>query len=253
MLAVVVSVAVWVFRSDAPREVDAERALDQDADAAEDPPPDEPDDPPEPDDEDDEPEDDPPPDDAPYAGLTDLTGTWHVDTSRPFDRATGTGSFVGYRIEEELSGVGANTAVGRSPLVDGAVVIEDLTVVATRVDATLDGLESDDGRRDNRVRSMLGPDAMATFELDEPIELPEIPPVGEVVELETVGTLTILDTSHEVTVTLQAVVTAGGLLVAGSTEILLSDFGLEAPSAPIVLSVADEAVIEWQLFLTRAT
>lgn len=249
VLATAVGGLAWTLRGDAPPEVDAERALDQEA-VAERPADDVPAERAEPDE---------PADDVDVAGRLvpaeeaprDLTGMWTVDTTRAFDREAGTGSFVGYRIEEELSGVGANTAVGRSPAVAGTVVIDGKTVRSAQVEATLDALESDDGRRDNRVRGLLGQDAMATFELHDPIELPEIPPVGEVVELETTGTLTILDTARPVTVSLQAAVTADGLVVAGSVEILISDLGLETPSAPVVLSVSDDAVLEWQLFLTR--
>jgi hypothetical protein len=41
------------------------------------------------------------------------------------------------------------------------------------------------------------------------------------------------------------------LTVVGTFDIALSDYGVEAPSAPIVVSVEDHAVVEIQLFLTR--
>jgi len=181
----------------------------------------------------------------------DLDGRWVVDRSRPFDREEGRGTFAGYRIQEELSGVGNTTAVGRTPEVEGEVVFDGGTIVEAAVTADLTELVSDDRRRDNRVRSQLGPDARARFDLAGSIELPEVPPVGEVIELTVAGTLTLLDTSREVDVTLQAVVTDTGLLVTGSTDIVLSDYDIEVPSATIVLSVSDEATLEWQLFLVQ--
>src|SRR6185312_7900765 len=38
--------------------------------------------------------------------------------------ADGTASFAGYRVEEELGGVGAHTAVARTPDVSGSMTIE---------------------------------------------------------------------------------------------------------------------------------
>src|SRR3954469_14671881 len=49
-------------------------------------------------------------------------GTWKV-SSPISSRDDTTGSFVGYRVQEELSGIGANTAVGRTGSVDGTLTI----------------------------------------------------------------------------------------------------------------------------------
>lgn len=276
--AAVIGGLVWFFSGDEPEEVDAERALQQDQDSlsevftpdlelpngdGDDDPDDGGDDDgpngtdPDVDGTDDEDPDDADPDDpdedpagAPRTA-EDLDGTWIVDTSRGFDRAAGRGTFIGYRIEEELQGVGATTAVGRSPTVEGEVTFVGLVVASVVIEGDLTDLESDDGRRDTRVRSQLGPDATATFELTEPIELPEVPPVSEVIELAATGDLTLLDVTREVDVALQAAVTESGLLITGSTVVALSDFDVEVPSAPIVLSVSDDATLEWQLFLVK--
>lgn len=268
---------VWFFSGDEPEAVDAERALQQDQDesltdlfAPDVDLGDDGDSPGSGDDADrdpvaegDEPDgsqgepsdgstDDPPSEDDPNLppqGADDLDGVWTVDRSRDFDGGAGRGTFVGYRIEEELENIGSSTAVGRSPEVDGEVVFVGRTVTEVTIDAELTALESDDGRRDSQVRRHLGPGAQATFELDEPIDLPEVPPAGEVIELTATGTLTVLEVPREVEVDLQAVVTETGLLITGSTRIRLSEFDVEAPSAPIVLSVSDEAIVEWQLFL----
>ena len=39
--------------------------------------------------------------------------------------------------------------------------------------------------------------------------------------------------------------------VVGTFDIVFADYGVEAPSAPIVVSVEDHGVVEIQLFLTR--
>ena len=39
--------------------------------------------------------------------------------------------------------------------------------------------------------------------------------------------------------------------VVGTFDIVFADYGVEAPTAPIVVSVEDHGVVEIQLFLTR--
>ncbi|MEE1565966.1 MAG: hypothetical protein V1249_13390, partial [Acidimicrobiales bacterium] len=41
------------------------------------------------------------------------------------------------------------------------------------------------------------------------------------------------------------------VVVIGTFDIVFADYGVEVPSAPIVLSVEDHGVVEIQLFLTR--
>src|SRR5690606_5133268 len=51
-----------------------------------------------------------------------VEGEWVVDTSvGSFDDFSGT--FAGYRFDEELAGIGANTAAGRTPDVSGSMTV----------------------------------------------------------------------------------------------------------------------------------
>lgn len=267
LVGVVVAVAmILIFGGDEPDSVDAERALQQDQEASvpdedrgdpsEEPAQDEPveedlEPDPSPEGEDPEHHDDEPQIEDPPAALEDLDGPWVVDRSREFDREEGRGTFAGYRIQEELAGVGRSVAVGRTPQVEGEVMFEDAVVVTATITADLSGLISDEPRRDIRLTEALGESPTATFELDEQIDLPEVPPVGEVIELTATGELTIVGTTNPVEVDLQAVVTSSGLVVAGSTVIELAAYDLRVPEATVLLSVSDEATIEWQLFLER--
>ncbi len=222
----------WLRSGDEPAQVDLARdeaALpDDDSDAEPEPGP-------EP-----EPED-----------LEDLDGRWQVDLdAEPFDREAGTGSFVGYRVDEELTTVGAFTAVGRTPLVDGEVEVVDGAVIATSIEAELTGLESDSGRRDGRVLSTLGANPRAAFTLTGAFDLPADLD-GDPVTVTATGELTILEVTEPVEVEVQAAIRDGSPVIAGRVEVLLSDYGVQVPSAPIVVSASDEAVLEWQLFLTR--
>ena len=49
-----------------------------------------------------------------------VEGTWTIDAETgDFDFETATGTFAGFRVNEELAGIGADTAVGRTGAVTG--------------------------------------------------------------------------------------------------------------------------------------
>jgi hypothetical protein len=183
--------------------------------------------------------------------LIDASGTWVVDTGvAAFDTATGAGTWVGYRIDEELSGIGAFTAVGRTPAVSGSVTIEGTTVTEVTIDAILAELESDNRTRDGRVRPLFaGRDAR--FTLTEPLTFGPIPEPGQNIAVSARGLLRIGDIERPVVMEIAATVLDGRLVLAGSTVVTLADFGVSVPSAPIVLGVSDVATVELQLFLSR--
>lgn len=181
----------------------------------------------------------------------DPSGTWTVDLDAvPFDSATGAGTWVGYRVDEELSGVGAFTAVGRSPRVEGRVVIDGSRVVEAEIGADLVGLVSDNANRDSRVRPLFT-DRPVTFVLSEPVEFGAVPAEGQRVAVAARGVLSIGDIAQEVDVELSADVAGERLVVTGSTLVVLADYDVVVPSATVVLSVSDEATVELQLYLTR--
>ncbi len=190
-------------------------------------------------------------------GADDLSGAYVVDRDAvAYDFDAGTGSFVGFRIDEELSTVGATTAVGRTPEVDGTVVLDGTELVEAVLTGDLTALRTDISQRDNRVQGALdtATHPTTTFELTEPVDLGAIPPVGEQVSATAVGELTLHGVTRPVTVPLEAVVLSGAsaLLVTGSFEIDLADHDIVAPSAPIVVSVADTGTVELQLYLAPA-
>jgi len=183
--------------------------------------------------------------------ITDATGTWQVVADlATFDTLAGTGTWVGYRIDEELSGRGAFTAVGRTPEVSGTVTIDGTTVTAAQVRADLTQLQSDSGSRDSRVRGEFqGRDAV--FTLDESFDVGTLPSDGQRVSATVRGTLRIGAIERPVSVVLEADLVGSTLVVVGRTDILLADFDVRVPSAPIVLSVSDTATMELQLRLRR--
>jgi polyisoprenoid-binding protein YceI len=183
-----------------------------------------------------------------------FAGTWSVDTSTgEFSFGESTGTFVGFRVREELAGIGAATAVGRTPVVEGTLTIEGTTVTDVVIEADLSALTTDDRRRDSRVQSALGTaeHPIATFELTQPIALGDAVEAGGPVSVLATGELTVRGVSRPVTVALDAQVVGDAVVVVGSTEIVFADFGVTVPSAPIVLSAEDRGQLELQLFFTR--
>lgn len=189
---------------------------------------------------------------APAAGID---GAWTVDTSvGEFSFEDSTGTFVGFRVAEELTGVGAIEAVGRTPGVSGAVTIEGTSATSVTIEADMAAITTDDSRRDNRVRGALDVEEFptATFELTAPIEFGAAAADGEPVAATASGDLTVHGVTQPVDFDVEAQLVDDTIVIVGSTEITFSDFGVTVPSAPIVLSADDFGVIELQLFLNRS-
>ena len=233
LVALVAAAALWFVGRDSPDAVDIDRAVaDAAAAAAADG------------------ASAPDAADAP-AGPMDVSGTWTVDTEWiAFDAATGAGTWVGYRIDEELSGIGAFTAVGRSPRVEGEVVVDDGRVVEAAIRADLQGLVSDNANRDGRVRPIFA-DRPVVFALTEPVAFGDVPQEGQRITATAQGLLRIGAVERSVSVELSADVAGERLVVTGSTVVTLVDFDVVVPSAPVVLGVSDDATVELQLYLRR--
>jgi polyisoprenoid-binding protein YceI len=193
------------------------------------------------------------PGDASGGGDRLLDGTWTVDTSvGSFDDFSS--SFVGYRVNEELAGVGAQTAFGRSPNVTGTMVIDGTTATKVAIDADLSTLESDEPFRD----ATLGGQALetgrfptATFTLSEPIEFSSVPADGETVEVDATGTLTLHGVTRDVTIPLDAKLVNDVIVVTGLLDIQFADYGIQKPTSFRVLSIEDRGQMELQLFFTK--
>lgn len=182
-------------------------------------------------------------------------GTWTIDTeSGSFEEFTST--FAGYRVEEELGGIGANTAVGRTPDVTGSLEIEGTTITAVSIDVDMTTLTSDESRRDDSLGTR-GLETQtypaATFELTEPIEIGETPAEGEVFDVDAVGQLTLHGVTRDVTVPMQARWTGERIEVVGSFEVALSDYEIEPPTGFLVLSIADVGTVELNLLFQKAS
>jgi len=186
-----------------------------------------------------------------------LDGTWSVDPAiGSFDYAAGdfSGSWVGYRVQEELVGVGGATAVGRTPQVTGSLTIRGTTITEASFEADLTTLRSGESMRDAQLgRQGIQTDRFptATLVLAQPVELGALPAVGEEVSLTAVADLTIHGVTQRLSVPLHAALHEGVIAVAGSLAFGWADFDMEPPTAARVVSLADQVTMETQLFLSK--
>lgn len=177
----------------------------------------------------------------------ELAGSWRL--------APGGDSFVGYRVQEELVGIGAKTAVGRTGAVTGSLEFDGSAITVVAVEADLTQLASDDSRRDGALRRRgieTGSFPTASFELTESIALDAPPQEGVPIAATAVGELTLHGVTRSVEVALEGQLTGGLVVVVGSTEIEFADYDIVAPSAPIVLSIEERGVMEFQLVFERS-
>lgn len=190
------------------------------------------------------------------AGATDgIAGTWVVDAETgDFDFESATGTFAGFRIEEELATIGSTTAVGRTGDVAGTIAIEGTTLTEATFEVDLTTLTTNESRRDDRVQGALDTATFptATFALTDPVELGPDADAGGPVQVTATGELTIHGVTRPVEVPIEAQLVDGTIALVGSTQITFSDFDVEVPSSPIVLSVEDSGTLEVQLLLVRA-
>ena len=183
---------------------------------------------------------------------TSLDGVWAVDTTLG-GYEDYSSSWAGYRVGEELAGIGATEAVGRTPVVSGSLEMAGLTAVAALVEVDLTTLVSDRPQRDGLVRQALDTQrfGMARFELTEPVAFESLPAAGEAVTATAVGTFTAHGTSRPVEATLTASWLNDVIVVGGAFEIRFEDYGILPPRVAVVLSVADVATVEFLLNFTR--
>ena len=185
----------------------------------------------------------------------DIDGEWSVDTTVgdfTVTEAT-TATFVGFRVDEELSGIGATTAVGRTPNVSGSISIDGTVVNSVEVTADMTAIVSDRPRRDGPIQRALNTatNPSATFVLADPIDLGAGALAGELIATTAQGELTVNGITNEVSIDIEAQLVGDSILITGTTNVVFSDFDVTAPTAPVVLSVEDNGIIELQLWMAR--
>lgn len=191
---------------------------------------------------------------ASAAATSAMDGTWTIDHSIgsfDYDAADFSGSWVGYRAQEELVGIGGTEAVGRTPDIDGSITLSGTQITAADLTADLTTLRSDQSMRDGQL-AMQGVQTSqfptATFVLTQPIELGAIPAEGTPITADAVGDLTLHGVTKNVTIPLNAVWQGDIIGVSGSISFPWEDFGMTQPSSMRVVSLADTVTMELQVF-----
>jgi len=180
-------------------------------------------------------------------------GTWTIeDTSGSL--ADGSSTYAGYRVQEQFSGIGTNTAVGRTQNVTGSMTIDGTTITALEVTADMTTLQSDKEQRDKQLRERgLQTDQFpsATFTLTDPIDLGAKPKDGETIDAAATGDLTLHGVTKQVSVQIQAVKSGDQVQAIATFDVALADYGIEPPTGFLVLSIADTGTIELHLLFQQ--
>jgi polyisoprenoid-binding protein YceI len=173
-----------------------------------------------------------------------VAGTWTV----------GSGSVVGYRVNEVLLGQNA-TAVGRTTSVTGHLTIQGTTATAASFSVPMDTIHSDKSQRDGQFDGRIMDVAQyptGTFTLTSPIELAPLPAAGVVKSYTAHGQLTLHGASRAVTFTLTAERKGAQIEVAGQIPVLFSDYNIQNPSFAGFVTTQDHGLLEFLLVFSRA-
>lgn len=158
-------------------------------------------------------------------------------------------------LEDALSKLGINAGetvvTGRTNAIEGQLQIDpdDPSGVLgdNRFSVNMTTLETDQSRRDNWIREN-GPNfnafPEASFVATSLDGLPDAIPQGEPVSFEMTGDLTVRDVTQSVTFDVTATLDGDTLTGQATTDLLMSDFGIEPPSFLNTLTVADPFSIE---------
>lgn len=170
---------------------------------------------------------------------TSMAGSWQV----------GSGSQVGYRVQEILMGQ-HHTAVGRSSSVAGQMLIKGTTVKTASFTVKMATIHTDSAQRDAQFDGRIMDVATyptGTFALTKPISLAPEPAVGTIKTYTATGQLTLHGHSVLVTFPLKAERSASGIEVQGSIPVLFSKWDIPNPSFTGFVTTQNHGIMEFLL------
>jgi polyisoprenoid-binding protein YceI len=168
-----------------------------------------------------------------------VAGSWTV----------GSGSRVGYRVNEVLGGQ-SHTAVGRSSSVTGQMVIKGTTVKAASFSVKMSTIHTDSAQRDSQFDGRIMDVAThptGTFALTRPIALAPVPAAGTIKTYSATGNLTLHGQTRPVTFPLTAERTGSGIEVQGAIPVLFSKWGIPNPSFTGFVTTQNHGIMEFLL------
>jgi polyisoprenoid-binding protein YceI len=180
--------------------------------------------------------------------LAAIVGTWRTTSD----------SEAGYRMREYFVGaIAKSDAVGRTKDITGTVEIGARKgvgyVQSVRISIELSRLTSEKALRDDWLKTAaLETDIYktATFETTAPVAA-QLPAEGQVLKTQLPGELTVHGKTKSVTIGIEARRTGDIVDIVGSTRLTLSDFAIETPVIPGVVSTDDTGLMEFALVLKR--
>jgi polyisoprenoid-binding protein YceI len=182
-----------------------------------------------------------------------LDGLWLV-SDRLGSFNDNSSSWVGYRVQEQLAGIGGHTAVGRTPKVTGQITLSGSTASNVQITANLTALVSDDSRRDTELRDKAletGTYPTAVFKSTQPIAVNPLPAEGQKASATATGALTLHSVTRTVHLSLQVLREGGIIAVSGSVDIVFADYGFQGPTSLAVITVEDHGIMELHLLFTH--
>jgi len=181
---------------------------------------------------------------AKLTGALALPGKWNV----------GTGSVVGYRVQEVLVGQ-QSTAVGRTSKVWGALTISGASVTKASFTADMASVVSDQPQRnaqfDGRIMDV-ATYPTASFALAQPVLLGAIPAGGQTKSYQATGDLTMHGVTKPVTFTLSAERLGSSIYVLADINIVFENWDIANPSFTGFVTTQDHGILEVLLHLTKA-
>jgi polyisoprenoid-binding protein YceI len=179
----------------------------------------------------------------PSTGDSGIGGTWQVAD----------GSIAGYRVKEVLFGQDTEAA-GRTSDVAGSLAIDGTTVNASTFTVDMTTITSDESRRDGQFHGRIMSTSQfptATFELEKPIQLANLPGDGEQITVEASGEFAIHGVTNPVTFPVVAQRNGAEIEINGTIPVTFDDYDIPEPSFGPA-TVEDHGEIEFLLIFARA-
>ncbi|HEU5217505.1 MAG TPA: YceI family protein [Gemmatimonadales bacterium] len=168
------------------------------------------------------------------------------------------GNEVRFIVKEQLVGFDLpNDAVGKSSAITGGIRLDGTGKVdsaGSTITVDLASLKSDRDRRDGFIkRRTLAVDSFPTASLTitEIRGLPAVLPSSGTLSLTLVGNFTVHGVTRPTTWEVSAVASGDSFAGKASTHVKFGDFNMTPPRVPIVLSVVDDILLEYDFHLVK--
>ncbi len=162
-------------------------------------------------------------------------------------------SVAGYRVVEVLFGQDTE-GVGRTNSVTGSITVTGTQVTAAEFSVDMTTLVSDEDNRDRKFKGEImdtGDFPTATFVITEPIELGSVPADNTEISATATGDLTLHGVTKSVTLEVTAKKSGTSIAIAGSTDVVFSDYDIDNPSTGGI-TTEDHGLIEFLLVAVTA-